>query len=225
MDQQPPATVGQRLASWLPGPPNDMRLVGQGDKTRHCGGIGEMITASGNVHDNSPNGALLAEQLLAIMAGMQARDKGMRTIAAANMLRDGDVDFHDLEHLIANLEGASLDTIETMNQLSQHGGIKPCMVPRKAISSRIAGLLENGRSTLNDNVQKARDAIPKNLEDAKARAYNKGVELGNKRPSDKRPGPGPEDPPPKTKRDAAKAVGKEVATQMINIAKKKYLGD
>ncbi|HEY0482364.1 MAG TPA: PAAR domain-containing protein [Kofleriaceae bacterium] len=287
---------------------NGQRLVRKGDKTQHCGGTGEMISASGNVHDNSPSFALILEQLAAVAEGMFARDEGMREVLAGNLLRmayENQMSGDDLDGLTEKLKGADPDTIETMNLLSQHGGLKPYMVQsgtqwiydhhgqlvgfyrndngihwawgldgkkhivgedgatspgdltdavmmvagggivaklgKKGVGLVLAAgaedaaeegaatrglgkLLEKGRSTFKDQVQKARDAIPKNLEDAKARAYNKGVELGNKRPSDGRPGPGPEDAPPATAKEAGKAVAKQVGSEILNAAKKKYLG-
>jgi uncharacterized Zn-binding protein involved in type VI secretion len=42
---------------------NGQPMVRKGDTTQHCGGIGEMIEASGDVNDNSPKGPSVWEEL------------------------------------------------------------------------------------------------------------------------------------------------------------------
>lgn len=287
---------------------NGQPMVRKGDKTQHCGGTGEMVSASGNVHDNSPKAGLIVKQLATVALALLNRDDDMRQVLAGNMLRmayENGMSGDDIDGLADQLMGANADSVEMMNLLSQHGGLKPYMMQKGtqwiydrdgqlvgfyrndkgihwaygldgkkhivgedgatspgdltdaitmlagggilakvgkkgvglvlaasaedaaeqgAASRGLGKLLEKGRTAFKDQVQKARDAVPKNLEDAKARAYNKAVEMGNKPPSDKRPGPGPGEAPPTTVKEAGKAVGKEVAGQIFKVAKKKYLG-
>ncbi|MFO0572824.1 MAG: PAAR domain-containing protein [Polyangia bacterium] len=86
-----------------------------------------------------------------------------------------------------------------------------------------ASLGSRAKDVLRRQGQKAKDAIPRSWSDARARAYNKAVEIGSKPPGDGRPGPMPGAPPPETYKDALKEVGKELAKQGFQAARK-HLG-